>query len=145
MMDGWKLVTVNVENANKLMGVFKDLQTQFGLYPLLMAPMASNGAIRDIPQTIYGEEYWDADIADFKSVLVNIHALILDQVRAWSGWFMGEEYQELRFSADMVIKSIDPNKGNNPILMNCYKIWLRRLSSAVHVIAKKHIKRSIYN
>ena len=45
----------------------------------------------------------------------------------------------------MVIKYIDPNKGNNQGLVNHYKIRLRRLSSVVHFIAKNHIKRSRYN
>ena len=89
MMDGWKLVTVNVENAKKLMDRFKDHKTQFSLYPLLMVPTAGTGTIRYIPSNIDGEDYWDADITNFKSVLVNMHALSLDQVRAWSSWSMG--------------------------------------------------------
>ena len=31
IMDGWKLVTVNVKNADKLMDLFKDRHTHFGL------------------------------------------------------------------------------------------------------------------
>ena len=48
-------------------------------------------------------------------------------------------------SNNMVIKAIDSNEGNKKGLVNCYKIQLRRLSGAVHFIAKNHIKRSIYN
>ena len=113
MMDGWKLVTANLENAENLMDLFKDHQTQFGLDPLLMVPTAVTGTIKAIPCTIFGQDYWDTGIANFKSVLVNIQMLSLDQVRAWNGWFWGGEFQELRISYDMLIKSIYPNEGNN--------------------------------
>ena len=58
---------------------------------------------------------------------------------------MGEEYQELRIRDNMMIKSIYPNEGNNQGLVNHYNIRLRRLSGAVHFIAKNHIKRYRYN
>ena len=106
IMDGCKLVTTNVENAKNMMELFKDWQTQFGLYPLLMVPTTGTGAIKSIPRTIYGEDCWYADITDFKSVIVNIHELSLDQVRAWYGWFMGREYQEPWISDNMAIKDI---------------------------------------
>ena len=54
MMDGWKLVTANLENAENLMDLFKDHQTQFGLDPLLMVPTAVTGTIKAIPCTIFG-------------------------------------------------------------------------------------------
>ena len=48
----------------------------------------------------------------------------------------------------MVIKAIYPNEVHNQGLVNRYKIRLRRLSGAVHFIAKNHIKpyryRSLY-
>ena len=67
------------------MDLFKDLQAQFGLDLLLVVPMAGTGTIKAIPRTITGEDYFDADIANFNSVIVDIYALILDQVRAWYG------------------------------------------------------------
>ena len=70
------------------MDLFKDRQTQFGLDPLMMVPTTGTGAIMAIHRTITGEDYWDADTANFKSVLPNSHALRLDQVKAWYGWFM---------------------------------------------------------
>ena len=53
---------------------------------------------------------------------------------------MGRESQELRISDDMVSKAVYPNEVNNQGQINHYKIWLRRLSSAVHFITKNHIK-----
>ena len=58
---------------------------------------------------------------------------------------MGRESQELRISDDMVSKAVYPNEVNNQGQINHYKIWLRRLSSAVHLITKNHIKGSNYN
>ena len=89
LKDGWKIVSVNVENSEKLMNLFKDRQTKFCLDPLQMVTKDGNGAIKDITRTINGEYYWDADISSFKSVIVDIHVLSLDQVRAWSSWSMG--------------------------------------------------------
>ena len=78
MIYGWKIVSVNVENSEKLMNLFKDRQTKFGLDPLQMVTTDGNGAIKDITRTIDGEYYWDADISNFKSVIVDIHVLSLD-------------------------------------------------------------------
>ena len=145
MMDGWKLVIVNVENSKNMMDPFKYFQIQFYLDPLLMIPMSGIGDIKDIPCTISREYYWDVDISNLKSVLVNFYVLILDQVRAWSVWFMGGESQELSISNYMVIKAVYPNQGNNQGLFNRYKSQLRRLSGAVCFIAKNHIKCFRYN
>ena len=95
IMDGWKLLTANVEKSENLMDLFKDRHNNFGLDPLLVVPTYDTSTIRDIPLTITGEDCWYADISNFKSVLVDIHALSLDQVRGWSGWFMGGESQEV--------------------------------------------------
>ena len=57
---------------------------------------------------------------------------------------MGGESQELMISDYMVIKAIYPNEVHNQGLVNRYKIRLRRLSGAVHFIAKNHIKPSRY-
>ena len=77
--------------------------------------------------------------------MVDIHSVTLLQVRCWSGWIMGDEAQDLLVSTDMKIKAIDPNKEGNQGLVNRHKIRLRRLSGALHFIAKNHIKRSSYN
>ena len=80
-----------------------------------------------------------------QNILVDLHAVELKHVQAFSGWFMGGENQGLAKSTDMIIKAIDPNKVGNLGLVNRRKIRLRRLSIAVHFIIKNHIKRSSYN
>ena len=89
MVDGWKLVTYNVGNSYNLMDLFKDRQTQFYLDPLLMFPASVTGAIRDNPRNIAGDYYRDADIAYFNRFIFGIRVLILYQIRASPGWFMG--------------------------------------------------------
>jgi hypothetical protein len=145
MQDGWKQLSCTVDSADQLMDLFKDRQTQFGLDILLGVPTAGNGRLQNVPRMFAGTEHWDADLRDFKNILVDIHSVSLPQVRAWSGWFMGGETQDLDISTDMVIKAIDPNKTGNQGLVNRYKIRLRRLSGALHFIAKNHIKRTSYN
>ena len=88
IMDGWKLVTINVRKTKNLMDPLKDRNTQLGLDPMMMVSTSVTGAIKAIPCTISGEDYWDAEIPDFKSVIVDTYVLILYQVRAWYGWFM---------------------------------------------------------
>ena len=58
MIDGWKLVTVNMEKSKNLMDLFKDSQTNFGLDTLLIVPTASTIDIKAITITISGEDYW---------------------------------------------------------------------------------------
>ena len=57
IIDGWKLVKFNIENAKKLMNLFKDLQTQFGLDPPLIVSTAGTSDMKVIPLTISGEYY----------------------------------------------------------------------------------------
>ena len=111
----------------------------------MMITTAGTGDIRVNTRTITGEYYWGAYIANYKSVLVNIRELSLDQVRALSGCFMGGESQELNISNNIMIKAIDPSKADNHGSVNRHKIRLRCLSGMVHFIAKNRIKRSRYN
>ena len=143
--EGWKQLSCTVDTADQLMDLFKDRQTHFGLDILLRVPTTGNGRPQTNPRTLAGVEHWDADLQDFKNLLVDIHSVSLLQVRSWSGWFMGSESQDLVISPDMTIKAIDPNKTGNQGLVNRYKIRLRRLSGALHFIAKNHLKRSSYN
>ena len=145
LQDGWKPITCNTESANILMDLFKDRQTHFGLDILLKIPTKGNGKAQTNPRTLAGVEHWDADLQDFKSLLVDIHSVSLDQVCAWSSWFYGGESQDLVASKDMLIHAIDPNKSGNQGLVNQHKIRLRRLSGALHFIAKNHLKRASYN
>ena len=80
IMDGWKLVTINVRKTKNLMDPLKDRNTQLGLDPMMMVSTSVTGAIKAIPCTISGEDYWDAEIPDFKSVIVDTYVLILYQV-----------------------------------------------------------------
>ena len=45
-----------------------------------MVPTAGTSDTRAIPHTIDGEDYCDVDMANYKSFLVDIHALSLEQV-----------------------------------------------------------------
>ena len=145
MQDGWKQLTCSTESASILMDLFKDRQTQFGLDILLKIPTEGNGKAEPAPRNLAGIDLWDADLKEYKSLLVDIHSVSFDHVRAWSSWFYGGEEQELAVSKDMLIHAINPNKTGNQGLVNRHKIRLRRLSGALHFIAKNHIKRNSYN
>ena len=86
MQDGWKLLTCSTDSANQLMDLFKDRQTQFGLDNILRIPTKGSGKIQANPRTLGGVDHWDADLQEYKNVLIDVHSVTLDQVRAWSAW-----------------------------------------------------------
>ena len=145
MIGGWKLLPISVENADRLMDLFKDRKTQFGLDSICTVPTSGTGNSYPRPRTIAGVDYQNTDLKDHFELLKDIHMLTLNHVRAYSGWFMGGESSTLVTSTDMQIKAIDPNKIGNAGLVNQFKIRLRRLSGALHFILKNHVSRSSYN
>ncbi len=110
-----------------------------------MVIMSGSGTVNTNPYSIARKENWDANLGDFKSLLVDIHLLTLIQVSVWSGWFMGDQAQGLSISTDMNIKALDHNLNGNQGLVILHKIHLQRLSGALHFIAKNHLKHSSYN
>eukprot|EP00957_Ditylum_brightwellii_P097077 7392713-Ditylum_brightwellii.AAC.1 len=109
----WKQQTCTTDSANQLMDLFKDHQTQFGLDILLRIPTKGNDKIQAKPQRLAGVEHWDADLQEFKNLLVEIHSVNFDQIQAWSSWLYGGEAQELSVLKEMKIHAINPNKTGN--------------------------------
>ena len=145
MQSGWKLIAVNVDNADTIMDLFKDRRTQFGFDVIMNVPTSGSGAYDASPRSIAGTDFWNADLSDHKSLLVDLHTLTIDQVKAFSGWFMGGQDAALVASTDMIIHEVNPNEPGNAGLVNAHKIRLRRLSGVLHFILKNHITRSSYN
>ena len=87
---GWILIAVTVENADNLMDLFKDHTVQFFLNSITKIPNAGTGAVGTAAQTIVGVKHWNANLRNYNNTLTQLHQLILNQVRALSGWFMGE-------------------------------------------------------
>ena len=127
------------------MDLLKDRLVMFGLDYICTVPTSGTGNTYPSSRMIAGVEHYQSDLGDFLEILKDIHALTLDQVRAFSGWFMGGESSTLITSPDMIIKAIDPNRIGNIGLVNQHKIRLRRLSGVLHFIVKNHATRSSYN
>eukprot|EP00957_Ditylum_brightwellii_P031289 2371665-Ditylum_brightwellii.AAC.1 len=79
MQKGWKQLTCTTDLANQLMDLFRDCQTQFGLDILLRIPMKGKGKIEVNPCTLAGVKHWDADLQEFKNLLMDIHSVNFDQ------------------------------------------------------------------
>ena len=79
-----------------------------------------------------------------KDLLSEYHNITLEQVKAFSGWFMGRDNSALKLSTDMVIRALDPDVGGNLGLVNVRKIRLCQLSRALHFMFKNAILRSSY-
>eukprot|EP00957_Ditylum_brightwellii_P078899 5998743-Ditylum_brightwellii.AAC.1 len=80
MQEGWKQVTCTTDLANQLMDLFKDCQTQFSLDILLRILTEGNGKIQVKPCTLTGVKHWDADLQEYKNLLVDTHSVNFDQV-----------------------------------------------------------------
>eukprot|EP00957_Ditylum_brightwellii_P180667 13762778-Ditylum_brightwellii.AAC.1 len=74
MQDGWKQLTCSTKTASILMDLFKDRQTQFGLDILLKIPTKENRKAQSAPRNLAGIDLWDAELQEFKSLLVDIHS-----------------------------------------------------------------------
>ena len=91
MMDGWKLKSVSVQHADKIMDLLKDRETQFRLDLLTSVPTAGTGTAAPVLRSIGGEDFNAVDLKTHRRLLVDIHWLTLDHVKAFAGWYMGSE------------------------------------------------------
>ena len=93
-------------------------------------PTSGTGALETASRTFEGKEYHNVNLNDYVNILKEPHKLILEDVRNFSAWIMGDKTSSLKIlaEADMVIKAIDPNKTGNVGLTNKHRILLRQYS-----------------
>ena len=93
----WKRdgISATVENAKKTLDLFKDSSVQFGLENMTNIPTSGKGYVHATPRTIFVVDCWNADVRDYINILKSYHQISLDQVRAFSGWFMGDKTSNL--------------------------------------------------
>ena len=87
------------------------------------------------------------DLNDTINILKEPHKLTLKTVREYSAWFMGDELSTRTIpltSSDMVINVVDPNKADNPGLVNRRNILLRQYSGMLNTILKNHLQRTSF-
>ena len=139
--EGWKKdgISATVKHANKVLDLFKERSVQFELDNIMNILTSGTGAVHSTPQTIVGMDHWNAYVRDYINILTSYHHMSLDQVRAFSGWFMVDEMSSLTKSSDMNINAIDPNKAGNLGRVNRYKIHLKQISGALHFILNNHV------
>ena len=109
---GWGLTEVTVENADKLMDLFKNCIIQFGLNSIMNTPTTGTGPVKTVERTIVSADHWNKNLSDYKKNMT--------QVRALSGCFMGENLSSLATPINMNIKAINPNVPGNLGLVNQY-------------------------
>ena len=107
------------------MDLFKGRTGQFDLDSIMNIPIAETGAVNTVAQTIVGMYYWNANLSDYKNLLTQFHLLTLDQVHAFSVWFIGYELSSLATSSHMNINAVETNVSGNLSLVNQYKIQLQ--------------------
>ena len=96
------------------MDLFKDRTVQFRLNSITKISTEVTGTIETAAQTIAGVDHCNAYLGYYNNILIQLHQVTLDQVRAFSGWLMGDESSSLTTSMYMKIKDIDPNVADQP-------------------------------
>ena len=119
--EGWKKdgISAIVEHANKILDLFKDHSVQFGLDNIMNIPTSRTGEFHATPQTFIGMDHWNMDVMGYINILTSYHQLYLYQVRALSGWIMGNETSSLTKFSDMNINAINPNEARN------FGLWIK--------------------
>ena len=115
---GWIILTMTVDNSDKLMDLFKELTFHFVLDVIMKIPTVGIGSTKTASQTIVGIDRCNADLNDDKDLLNQFYQVTIDQVRTSSGWFMGYKLFSITTYTDINVKAIDPNVARNLGLVN---------------------------
>ena len=140
----WKRIAIVTANAEKFTDLIEDRTTTYGYGSLVNIPTSGTGTVSALPRVVSGVDAWNADLKDRVNLLLQTHLVSLKQVQQYSGWIFGDEHSTLTKSADMIIKSIDPNATGNIGLANHEKIRNRQFSSTLNFILKNHLQRASF-
>ena len=66
---GWSLIALTVENADKLMDLFKYRTIQFGLNSIMKIMTTGTVAFKTSAQTIVEVDQWNANLRYYKNLL----------------------------------------------------------------------------
>ena len=127
--EGWNPLSLTTDNSNAIAALFKDRAGQFDFDPIINVPSAGTGAVEVNPCIVSGVDYCNMDLDDTINILKEPHKLTFKTVREYYAWIMRDESSTQTIpltSSDMVIKAVDPNKADNPGLVNRRKILLRQ-------------------
>ena len=119
-IEGWKKdgISATIKHTDKILDLFKDCSVQFRLDNTMNTPTSRTGAVHTNPRTILGVYHWNADVRDYINTLTSYHQMSLDQVCAFSGWFIGNKMSSLTKSSDMKTNATNPNEAGNIGLVN---------------------------
>ena len=131
-------------DAETIIDLFKDWAIQYVLDHIINVPTTGTGRVEAQSRELVGIDYHNADLGNPINFIKDIHALTTDHVRAYSGWYMGDEKSTITISTDMVIKAINPNAADNLSLVNQHKIQLRRLAEILNLTFKNNVTRTSY-
>ena len=118
---GWKKdgISATVKHSDKILDLFNNCSVQFRLDNIMNIPTSRTGEFHATPQTFIGMDHWNMDVMGYINILTSYHQLYLYQVRALSGWIMGNETSSLTKFSDMNINAINPNEARN------FGLWIK--------------------
>ena len=116
-------ISATVEHADKILNLFKYCSVHFGLDDIMNIPTSGTGEFYATPQTIVGMDHWNVEVRDYINILTSYHQMSLDQVRAISGWFIGDKTSSLTNSSKMKTPATDTGKSTGPPACKFNNFW----------------------
>ena len=118
------LVDMNISNSRVIINLFQYKAITYHWQHYMRIPTKGTGAPGYSPGTTPGGcPVFDADLSNFKYLIKDFNHLSLDQVMAFTSWFMGDVNKPLKtcIPSDMTMRYLNVNVGGNAGLVACFK------------------------
>jgi hypothetical protein len=110
-------------------------------------PTAGTGAIATTPKhSPSSKDLYQANLSNFKNSIEDFNHITLEQVMAFTSWFMGDDNQALVVCPlmDMKMKYLDAKAPGNVRLVVCFKQKCCTVSCLVWHTIKNHLTATSY-
>ena len=145
--DDHTALDMNVTNSKAIVKLFQDKAITYCWMRYMRIPTTGTGATGNVPGTTPGgRPIYMANLGDFKNLIEDFNHLTMDQVMAFTSWFMGDIGQALavRPANDMKMKWLDVNAPGNDGLVSCFKQECRTVSYVLWHTIKNHLSPASY-
>ena len=145
--DDHTALDMNVTNSKAIVELFQDKAITYCWMRYMQIPTTGTGATGNAPgMTPGGRPTYMASLGDFKNLIEDFNHLTIDQVMAFTSWFMGDIGQALvvRPANDMKMRWLDVNAPGNNGLVSCFKQECRTVSYVLWHTIKNHLSSPSY-
>jgi len=138
---------MSVANGKTILEFFIDKAVTFRCMRYMNIPTSGTGLVAAVSgATPGGQPRYSADLGDSKNLLEEYKHITIEQVMAFTSWFMGDEAQALAVRApdDMKMRYLDVTAAGNSSLVARFKQELRTVSCLIWHTIKNHFSASAY-